>query len=430
MDHQLPQQTVNYAVPSPKKDALCGNCFFYGGEGYCHIVKPSPAMIVSSGWCEMHKPREAVQDDLEAMLAETIEEITDGDATAVIVTQMEKKETPRPGRTRLMDAMKSIKNIFGRNDDSAGFKALGGGFWYAAYTNNFEDLEGEILTEKAHDRYLMRLEQKLIDPPELWLSHVRGSRVGEALEIFRAGNFMVAVGKFDENEIGQAAEKHFLTARKQYRLSHGFFYPKWAKKDRVYHDYNTFEISVLEDGTEANPFTAFEANKEFDAMPLSEQKKTSLRSILGDKADQVIQRAERWEEAGKALEEMGAKFKDFADLNPAPAPTSEETGLLLTDLFGDIEQMSNQLLTQGKALEKVIEQHKADREAATQKEAALESTIKELRDELSLTPRGADSGQTVDDTAAKAELDKRQQKDVAYDPMFPGMDVLVKATED
>jgi hypothetical protein len=133
----------------------------------------------------------------------------------------------------------------------------------------------------------------------------------------RVGKSLIALGKFDDTPAGRAAEKFYARHGSDIALSHGFMFPMWARTpDGVYKAFNTFEISTLPRGKEANPYTTFEMVKEANTMPLSDERVKFIEAVLGKDAQKVLSLVDDQEQRDKALEDSGVKFKDFVDLPP------------------------------------------------------------------------------------------------------------------
>lgn len=329
----------------------------------------------------------------------------------------------------LEKGLKRIRQILTpapKEEFAIGFKALGGGWWLATFTNNFEDRHKEILAEDGHDRYVARLDSKLIPMPKLRHWHIAGSEHGQAQWAARAGHMVFAVGRFDDTAMGRAAEKHYQRNPGKYNISHKFLYPVWAEKQGVIYDYNAYEISTLPVGTEANPFTGFISIEEDKLMPLSEEKKKSLRSLFGSEEvfEQAMKQIEAMEAQGDKLAELGVKFKEYADLttpaNVTPAPQAQSE-LLLTVLEGQ-----KSLVDGFDVVEKALEGIKAhfDAKVAELEKAktAFEAKTKELDLFLSEKPRRVEDAQVVTDEKAKETI-AQQSAGTEFDPRYPGMKV-------
>lgn len=338
--------------------------------------------------------------------------------------------------------MKWINGLLGRKTEDtvhSSFKALGNGIWVAAFTNNFQDLHGEILSGKAHDKYLARVKLGLVPMPELWHWHKEGTKHGETLWMDKVGDhFVVAVGRFDDSPAGRAAEAHYKIAG-PYTLSHGFRYPEWALKAGVYEDYNTFEITTLPPGREANPYTSFEEIKQ---MALNSDIKDSLTALFGAEAPDIIKAVEGIEEKGGKVRELGVKFKDFADALPGESLSTKALGegnvnlsrfvsVILKDQADSLDLSERTL----KALSTVSGQVTGLETQVKNAVDALAVATKALEDARKDAPRSVTdatdkSKVKPDDPDAKDGPPKVDEKslgaDEMWDPMFPGMGVKMK----
>lgn len=290
-------------------------------------------------------------------------------------------------------------------------------YWHSRHTNNFEDREKEILPESAHIGYEARVDAGLAPPPELWSWHTGGSRQGVAERVFYDNHIMNAVGVFDDTPEGETARKFYERNAGKIELSHGFTFPKWALKDGIYEVYNTFEISTLPIGAAANPYTTFE---EINAMALSDEKRQWLESTLGkERTEKLLSENEKM---GKAVEELGAKYKDFADVSAVtetettvegePPATDEKPKFdtaafaqLLSDMLEGQAHIVEVVEGQGKAIRALTEANTAEKSASATQITALKTELASLRTELSLTPRRAsEAAETLVTEAAAAKI--------------------------
>jgi len=339
---------------------------------------------------------------------------------------------------RVLDAVKGVFEEPPSLIERGVFKALGDGYWYAAFTNNLQDRDKEILSADAHERYVKRVKAGLTPLPELWVWHVVGSKAGQALAVDRLEHVVYAVGKFDDSEAGRNMEAYVTNAKNSNDgLSHGFTYPAaWAFVDGVYLDYNTFEISVLPRGKAANPYTSFEGVFE---MPITEEQRLYLEQVVGkDVADRVAKRAEGDDSRAKALADAGVaykeKFSDYADLtgssNEAEAATEAATKAFAQTLNLLIEEQDKQagvlqdVLDGTKARDAAIEAHKQALDVAVEAFNVASKQLQEyLAEQKALTPRrvDADENNTVNDEAGE-KIIKEMNKPAEGDPIFMGLD--------
>ena len=130
--------------------------------------------------------------------------------------------------------------------------------WVGWWSNNFKDREEEIIAEVALTSFVKSANEGEVLMPELWFAHTIGTRHGQAAKLFMLGHLAFAVGNFD------SMEKPFVKRMLQWykenpkrSMSHQFFYNPAMKIDGVYYHIETFEISSLPVGREANKYTLF-----------------------------------------------------------------------------------------------------------------------------------------------------------------------------
>jgi len=280
---------VNYDPLGGNKTYACANCeFFKAGVNMCQLVHGD---IVATGYCDLWT-RELSKDERAADYAMPVYmvEKSFGERVKEIVQELIGKK-PDPVLTNFVSGFKT----FGPDDR----------YWVAYYTNNAKDLDGEWFPEKAHDRYIERLDSGTVPMPELWYWH-EPIRSGKALWIDRIGHIMMAVGEFFDNPTGQIMKEFYKTTKEAHKLSHGFLYPRSQFVDGVYWDYTTFEISPLPASVAANPFTAFGSVEEI-GKPMNEQKKQQLVTMLG--AERAKALLGEGEVKSKELDDLKLEFK-------------------------------------------------------------------------------------------------------------------------
>lgn len=332
--------------------------------------------------------------------------------------------------------LNKIGNLF--SSEESGIKVVGN-YWFARYSNAFKDREGEFFPVKAIDAYIDRLDVGVVPMPELWVWHTP-IVLGKAKTVARVGLFVVAAGEFADTPIGQAAKAHL--SKHKAKLSHGFVFEKEAFKDNAYHNFNTFEISILPFGkdVEANAYTNFEVKD----MSISKDKEKFLAEMFGEEtAKELISNTDK---ASKSLEELGVEFKDFADIAALKGkkPTGkaeDEDGKkppfmddddesededkeddeeekafrqLVADNTASLAELADYQLTLGKAVKAIRADLDAKLAAANKQIATLQKDNKALRDELKLSPRGtraseSDETETDDEDDAAANLKKKEE---------------------
>lgn len=433
----ITQEEAGYSPLAVSATQACSNCrFFYqNGEGgfACALITNYPEPIVPNGVCNRWEAG-TVQPP-EPMAVTIVGDIDAVEIMEASVTEAE-EALAQPGMVeRVWQLIQEA--VFGKE---ATFKVLPDGkHWVAYYTNNFEDREKEILSERAHERYIQRLKAGLLPMPELWFWHIPGTLHGNALWVDYVDHIVTAVGTFTDDALGKAFSEHYAKSRTRYANSHGFYADR-SKHYRlvdgvgVWEDYNTFEITVLPVKAAANPFTLF---TEIDTMTISPESAAALASILGSKeqADKIIAEAQK---ASKEIKDLGVQYKDFTDLaaleTPAPDTAavealSKNVAPLLLDMaetqgsMADVQKAFDARLT---AMEKTYADALAQRDARLQ---ALEAANKTLHAQLALTPRRASEdaatalrdGETIG--GETPEQLKARMAGQEFDPFFADMNI-------
>ena len=302
----------------------------------------------------------------------------------------EEKSLMKKMLTRMDQLISSVTPKQEKETRFSAFKSFGD-YWYGEWTNNLKDRDGEWFSRKSILNYEKRVDMGLTPLPELWVWHgINGKsiKIGQAKMIAtveRDGVIIVqAVGTYDDTPHAQAAKKYYNNTKKAQAMSHGYHYPEEALKQRVYDEFNTFELTVLPPEAASNPYTSFENIKE---AKMNDKKRKYFEEVFGkDIAANLIAEAEN--KASKMSE--FAEFKDFADITGLEHEASsgekgnesdtDTTGIkaLLADLIGDSAEIAEGQLNAGKAITAL--------KARLDKQDAR---IKALEDELAGTPEPA-----------------------------------------
>lgn len=416
----IPQMEAAYVTVSTEAGEACANCRFFRHDvmehehdaphDCCQIVDNWPEPILPTGYCTRWEAKPDMMAEVEAvsdMEGEAMPEEMPEEMAEEMAYEMDEDEE-KALTARIWERIKQssvYRSIFPepapKSDAFQVFKGADGRtYWLATYTNDFEDLENEILSRKAHDGYILRLDMGLVPMPELWAWHTPGSKHGETLSIWRNEHFVRALGVFDETSEGERAAKEY--EKNPPKLSHGFTAPDWAFKDGVFESYNTFEISTLPDGAEANPFTRWE---DIETMPLQPAKRQFLESVLGK--DKLAELEAQDETRGKALEAAQQRYKDFADTTvAAETPASDgqpAIAQLLTDLIEGQGQLADLLVAQ----ERYVQAQAAELGKALKEVADLKTLVN------SGTRRAEQSAETIVSGEAVAAVRAKLNDDTA-----------------
>lgn len=422
------QRSTAYTTLSTTPGQACANCIFYKPTGYgwdalekqhCHIVESWPLSIEPTGLCNRWEAIPPV--DLTANpLPVVIVEVDDDDKAA----------DQKSGG--FLAAMKSaVKNIL--NPEEPAFQVFktkdGKKGWIARHTGKFKDREKEILADISHEEYVDRVQKGLVEPPELWMWHAKGTQHGKAITVWKSEGFTLAAGLFDETEEAERAFSYYQKNRGRIKLSHQFNYPKNAKQNGVYYAYNTIEITTLPDGAEAFPYTSFE---EIEAMALPSAARDMIKEALGDDA---LKRAEAADQKAasdtKTLEGQGVAFKGYDNFEGATIPASADAAAVkalqveqaaVVKRLDEAETIIKALGDLPTALKSLNDRLASMNEQVTASQQAASDSLKKYNDleakwveYSSLQPPASKSNDTLLEVREKTLLDKVMNEAKAAD---------------
>ncbi len=282
------QGEVNYVMTAPSAKKRCATCrFFKHKNNYdpCLMLRnDTPFPIVEGGTCDLYNV---------ASYSDVVEDPGyDGDAvSAAARLAMEQVDLEQPSGLKVIKTGDKI-------------------YWIGWYSNNFEDLEGDIFAEEGLDFQNRMVSKKLWDPPELWSMHQEYLRHGKALLTFRLGHFQFALGEFDdvkENPLVEPFVKYY--EENPVTMSHGFFYDPDKYEDGVFYRWRTFEVSTIKPGREANPLTQFSIEK-VDKM-LTGKDREFVEKIIGKEKLEDLEKSA--DSRGMILTDAGLAFKAAGD---------------------------------------------------------------------------------------------------------------------
>lgn len=171
----------------------------------------------------------------------------------------------------------------------------------AIYSNNYLDVEDEIISEKSHEDFLAGVEDGTYPYPTLRHFHIPGTDWGqsEVLHYDKETGFAIAAGFILP---GHESEAEALIEMDNIAMSHGM------TKESVVYDpddprviikHQTVEISDLPLESAANKLTNFQIIKELEDMSLPQEKKDYLQKA--GLSDDVIASLDKSLEDGSAL---------------------------------------------------------------------------------------------------------------------------------
>lgn len=379
----ITQAESNYVPLSTNANEACANCRWFMGTN-CFIVYDYPELILPTGYCDRWEATPEPAQDTTEQIVEALAEVAE--AIPSIYVEMSKVLEQPSIMERIWKGLQGFIRPEKAQSDLVVIKGVDGKiYWLASFTNNFKDLENEIISEQAHKEFEMRLDMKLTPMPELWAWHTQGTKHGKALTAWYQDHDMFAIGIFDDTP--EAAKSIDYYRKHPVKLSHGFVAPEWAFKNGVYDAYNTFEISTLPPQVAANPYTSFE---EIKAMPVPENREAFIKELFGDKAPDVLAKVNAKNEASKELGEL-VEFKDFAKPLDAPAPVANpEANKALSALYTELVDDSTELIKFTKHLtQKLTEKDTQIAALKTEKDtqvSQLQADIEQLKTIVNLPP--------------------------------------------
>lgn len=430
------QAAVGYVTLSPSQTEACANCVFYRSTGFdgidwphCHIVENYPDPIEPTGYCNEWRAKPVPPPDMTEAIVEAVEGIAETIMEAMPMMSVEMERKPLTFQQR-------IAKLFTRKKPMRAFEVVkskdGSWVWHAIYSNNFEDLEGEILKESGFDNYIDRLDMGLIPMPVLQAWHTPGSEHGQADIVFRNGHFVHAVGHFFDSPLAAKAITYYRKHAGKLKMSHGFYAPEWAFDGKHYSDFNTIELTTLPPWAAANPYTSFE---ELSTMSPTPEKQKYLEELFGKEGAATILQSD--EDHGKALEEMKIAFKDLAHVTPdegedEPADDGGDEGrkslkVLYGDMATNIKELYDALLLQGKAIVAKDKQIEALTKKFDDETAAWQKELNTVRTIINQPPRRP----SQDDSTVRKDSEQDLLKNAipADDPktgFWAGMGISVK----
>jgi hypothetical protein len=207
--------------------------------------------------------------------------------------------------------------------------------WYARYSNNFKDRDGEIITEAAHKEYIDWAASSGVYP-ELWLWHTPGTRLGQADWLDFADGFTHVSGLLDRGDVVSGAVQSLRD--KQLGVSHGML---CSQQGNLITKYRSFEISVLPLERASVWTTSFDIAGKETQMAFTPEKRTFLVSALGE--DRVKALEANTDAAVGALKQLGVEYKSAEAVEAVAAEEASEGFKTLAGQISELTGMVKEL---------------------------------------------------------------------------------------
>lgn len=187
-------------------------------------------------------------------------------------------------------------------------------------TNAFIDRENEIFTTKAIAEYVERNKERE-KKGRLMYRHWKGTDFGDIVWQGMSGRFLVEVGTFDDNPVGQAFKELFIkypnghpdVCPEGWGTSHGYKYHPEDRLDAVYEWFEKDETSVLPARVASNPH-----NPKMEVI-MDSKEQEELTALVGDEVAGVI--AQRGEQETEEKEQAGVAHKEADETSAAETQT-------------------------------------------------------------------------------------------------------------
>lgn len=298
------------------------------------------------------------------------------------------------------------------------------------YSNAYKDREGEILARDGFERDIEFMESENAFP-DLCFWHIRGAVMGKAKAVALVGRFVVAVGEIYDTKLAKAL-KSVVQSDQTWGMSHGFVYNPSSYTDSTYHEFHTFEISVLPLEEAANLLTGFGIGE--DIMPQVNPKAIDAleKALVGTGIDVNSVIAAGLEQTAKADQSFDFKglskvFKEAMMVDePDGAKMEVETGVDMVSVIeriAGLENMMGEVLTRLAPVEEAAIED--DKPAAKPEPEKVEEVVevRSLRDDIqalagvvkSLAETQAKQAQSVQQRAFGGILDDYQKNGLPAD---------------
>jgi len=254
-------------------------------------------------------PYPGVPDDMIPKMDSCVEKVMAGDDT------LDKSAAIAICMTSVMGKELSHSTVKARSFSA--FKSASGAWrWVLLSSNSFEDLDREIISQKALEADVDRADRDQDFGPLRWW-HVPGMELGDCDFNAMEGRVLVESGTFRSDKVAEAVSK----STDQLGASIGFLHPiTEPDADGVYYNIRRYERSLLPKEAAANPSTTLLVEKETAIMKADKEQglRDLMKGVDGSVVDNIIAMANSVET--KNLE-AGVRHKEAdAPVIEPPAP--------------------------------------------------------------------------------------------------------------
>ena len=305
--------------------------------------------------------------------------------------------------------------------------------WIARYSNNFRDVDNppEIIAGKSHRRFVEMVDKKEVEPPELWLWHVKDWKWGKANWVaYDDSGFALAGGTVDKG-FEPLVESLMALAPDSLRVSHGM--PKQSvvrdpDDPSIIVEHITREISPLPAWAAANQLTGFILSKEA-TMAIPDEKRATLQEewniapdLLGSLEAANAAEAEEAKDAGIEQKEKKDSEESTEEAQPSTEEAVEPEPLTRDELGQVVAAIGQHLTTVNQQIQALAGEVKEIKETREAKDA---ETLTDLFQRAIGHEQAKVDGRTSLAKSAPKEAEPDEQKAVVVDTGNPLVDGIV-----
>lgn len=206
-----------------------------------------------------------------------------------------------------------------------------GDYWFAVYSNNRMDTDGDIITKESHERFATMVADGTLPLPELRIHHV-ALPVGQTVWLDYVDEFAVALGVWTDEAVKEAVQSYDGDIGVSHGMPHHLLVRNpSAPNEIIFHV--TKEISLLPIERAANAGTVF-VSKENNMQGLTDARLASLKTF-GVSEERIAELEKGLSLLRTGTEEVASKDNEPDADTPAATPVAPDS----TEVVGAIVEM-------------------------------------------------------------------------------------------
>lgn len=298
---------------------LISNVMFGASSDEEKVPKVTSLLMQFVGRVTKRLRGEDVQDvfeskEIDSLVKELSNEDITGSDIAKILKQFKELDVE--------NAPEEIQNLLDRENGNIMFLKEEDGVypWIGFYSNNYRDVEEEIISEVSHERFEKMVDDGEFPLPKLLVWHIPEAEIGEATMVAYNKETGTALAAGYTHKDKQAIVENVIAMEIDWAMSHGM--PKSSVKKStadksIYVEHQTEEITILPLKAAANKLTSWSFTKEIN---MNEDKKDLLKG-LGFDADDI---EAKMKENKSLADDLGLETKEDKGDGNGGAPIAED----------------------------------------------------------------------------------------------------------